>query len=276
MLLISLRKNSGEAMGLAAMEPGDSSSVLAPMVLAIGRTSFAQVLMDTVRAVADVGHCMVFAFETERTARCALGIGHIGIGPDLGAAYSEHFHLADPNRETILHQRSAPRPIVLPSFSRRMYSDSYRKMFFEDAEIVDKIAAAIWVDGACFYVNFYRTADQGRFSRNQVARLCNIAPAISAIVARHSEEEAAAEAPAKLQTLFSTREPFLKLTGREKDVCLRILSGYGSEAIAADLGISLHSTFTYRKRAYEKLGISSQNELFSIALRLMALPRSAH
>jgi DNA-binding CsgD family transcriptional regulator len=263
-------------MGSTAAEPGDSSSVLTPMVLAIGRTSFSQVLMDTVRAVAGVGHCMVFAFETERTARCALGIGTIGIGPDLGAAYSEHFHLADPNRETILHQRSALRPIVLPSFSRRMYSDSHRKIFFEDAEIVDKIAAAIWVDSGCFYVNFYRTTEQGRFTRSEAARLCNLAPAITAIVTRHCQEEVVSEAPTKLRTLFSTREPFLKLTGREKDVCLPILSGYGSEAIAADLGISLHSTFTYRKRAYEKLGISSQNELFSIALHLMALPRSAH
>jgi DNA-binding CsgD family transcriptional regulator len=263
-------------MGSAAVEPTDSSSVIAPMVLAIGRPSFSQVLMDTVRAVADVGHCMVFAFETERTARCALGIGNIGIGSDLGAAYSEHFYLADPNRDAILRQRSAARPIVLPSFARRMYSDNYRKIFFEDAEIVDKIAAAIWVDSACFYVNFYRTAEQGQFARNEAARLCNMAPAITAIVARHCQEEVVAEAPTILRTLFSTREPFLKLTGREKDVCLRILSGYGSEAIATDLGISLHSTFTYRKRAYEKLGISSQNELFSIALRLMALPRSAH
>jgi DNA-binding CsgD family transcriptional regulator len=52
-------------------------------------------------------------------------------------------------------------------------------------------------------------------------------------------------------------------------VCARILSGYSSEAIASELGISLHSAFTYRKRAYDKLGIASQNELFAIALRLL-------
>jgi DNA-binding CsgD family transcriptional regulator len=55
-------------------------------------------------------------------------------------------------------------------------------------------------------------------------------------------------------------------------VSLRILSGFNSEAISMDLGISLQSTFTYRKRAYEKLDISSQNELFAIVLRLLASP----
>ena len=57
----------------------------------------------------------------------------------------------------------------------------------------------------------------------------------------------------RLKQLFATSEPLAALTGREKEVCLRILSGFSSEAIAADLGISLHSALTYRKRAYERL-----------------------
>ncbi len=256
--------------------PGDGVDVLAPMVLAIGRPSFPALLMDTVRAAANVGHCMVFAFEQEQTARWALGSGNIGIGPDLGAAYSQHFYLADPNRETILDRRWRQQPIVMPNFSRRMYTDTYRKLFFEDAEIVDKVASAIWVDSTCFYVNFYRTAEQGRFTRSESARLSTLAPALTAIVARHCQEEDVGDTTSKLETLFATGERFITLTPREKQVCVRILSGYGSEAISAELGISLHSTFTYRKRAYEKLGLSSQNELFGIALRLMALPRRAH
>ena len=77
----------------------------------------------------------------------------------------------------------------------------------------------------------------------------------------------------KLETLFSTSGRLSRLTGREKEVCVGILSGSSSEAISIDLGISLQSTFTYRKRAYEKLGICSQNELFGIVLRLLMSPR---
>jgi DNA-binding CsgD family transcriptional regulator len=254
----------------------DIADVLAPMVLAIGQPAFPNALIDALREVANVGHCMVFAFEQEHRVRWALGRGNIGIGPDLGAAYAEHFYVADPNREMILEHRSAQQPIVLPGFSRRMYTDSYRKLFFEDAGIIDKIAVAFWVDRTCFYVNFYRTVDQGRFARPETARLARLVPALTAIVARHCQAEDVAGTTNKLVTLFATTDRFVALTPREKEVCQRILSGYSSEAISAELGVSLHSTFTYRKRAYEKLGISSQNELFAIVLGLMALPRRTH
>lgn len=250
-------------------------NALAPLVLAIGQPSFPGVLLGTVRTLANTGHCMVFSFDGEQSARCPLGIGNIGIGPDLGAAYSGHFYTADPNRDVILSNRAAREPIVLPSFSRRMYGDTYRKLFFEGAEIVDKIAAAIWVEGTCFYVNFYRTAEQGRYTRDEAAQLSKLAPTLAAIVARHCQEDIS-DTARKLELLFATGDCFLRLTAREREVCLRILLGYGSEAISTELGISLHSTLTYRKRAYEKLGISSQNELFGLVLGLMVLPGRSH
>jgi len=52
----------------------------------------------------------------------------------------------------------------------------------------------------------------------------------------------------------------------EAAVCARIVTGYSNEAIALDLGISFHSVRTYRKRAYAKLNVTSQNELFAQVL----------
>jgi len=253
-----------------------ATSDITPAVLAIGRPTFPQALICSLRRVADVSHCMVFSFTGERSARCLLDVGNISIGGDLGVAYSEHFHLADPNRDAIFGGQANAAPIVLPTFARRMYSDRYRKIFFEDSRIIDKFATAIWVGDTCFYVNFYRIISQGRFSRDQVEQLSRIAPAVSAAVARHFEHDSSSDRDPvrRLETLFATSESFAKLTGREKEVCLRILSGFSSEAISADLGIGLQSTLTYRKRAYDKLDISSQNELFGIVLRLLISPRS--
>ncbi|MFD2498498.1 LuxR C-terminal-related transcriptional regulator [Rhizorhabdus histidinilytica] len=45
-------------------------------------------------------------------------------------------------------------------------------------------------------------------------------------------------------------------------MCIGILTGHTSESIARNLSISVNSVLTYRKRLYEKLEISSQNELF--------------
>src|SRR5262249_7659695 len=131
-------------------------SDITPAVLAIGRPSFPQTLIGALRRVADVGHCMVFSFEGERSANCLLDAGNIPIGRDLGVAYSGHFFQSDPNRDAILSGQTNAVPVLLPTFARRMYSNSYRKIFFEDSDIVDKCATAIWVDDTCFYVNFYR------------------------------------------------------------------------------------------------------------------------
>lgn len=244
---------------------------ITPAVLAIGRASFPQTLIGALRRVADVGHCMVFSFAGERSASCLLDAGNIPIARDLGVAYSGHFHLSDPNRDAIFQGPPNAVPILLPTFARRMYSDRYRKIFFEDSDIVDKCATAIWVEDTCFYVNFYRITSQGRFTREEVQRLMAVAPAVSATVARHFQQDAAEGDPLlRLKAMFANAAPFVALTAREKEVCLRILSGFSSEAIASELGIGLHSVLTYRKRAYDRLGISSQNELFAIALRLMA------
>ncbi len=98
--------------------PGESD--ITPAVLAIGRPLFSQALIGTLQRVAGVSHCMVFTFEGERSARYLLDIGNIPIGPDLGAAYAQHFHLADPNRDAIFRQRTSASPIVLPTFARHL------------------------------------------------------------------------------------------------------------------------------------------------------------
>ena len=253
------------------MRPGGMPSSLAvgdvtPAVLAIGRPDFPNILIDTLRGQAGVGHCMVFALNRTGGATCLLDAGNIPIGGDLGAAYAGQFHQSDPNRDT-LFEGEGGRPIMLPAFAPRMYGARYRKIFFHDSGIVDKCATAIWAGDTCFYVNFYRVAAQGRFTTGQRERLQAIAPGIGASVARHFQDRAT---PAQsLADLFATRAPLASLTPREQDVCRRILAGFSSEAISQALGISLHSTLTYRKRAYQRLGISSQGELFAVVLQLL-------
>jgi len=57
-----------------------------------------------------------------------------------------------------------------------------------------------------------------------------------------------------------------QLTEREASVCSGIVLGMTSEGIALDLGISVNTVRTYRKRAYARLKISSENELIKLVL----------
>jgi DNA-binding CsgD family transcriptional regulator len=58
--------------------------------------------------------------------------------------------------------------------------------------------------------------------------------------------------------------PLTGLSARERAVCLGILGGRKAEAIAADIGVSPATVVTYRRRAYEKLGINARAELFAL------------
>ncbi|MDN4999985.1 helix-turn-helix transcriptional regulator [Bradyrhizobium sp. GCM10027634] len=254
-----------------AMASTPAAGDVTPAVLAIGRPDFRDILIDTLRRQAGVGHCMVFALTRAGAASCLLDAGNIPTGADLGAAYAGQFHESDPNRDALFEGEGGA-PIMLPSFTPRMYSARYRKIFFNDSDIVDKCATAIWTGDTCFYVNFYRITSQGRFGDAERSRLQTIAPAIGASVARHFQQAATAAPDQNLAKLFATRAPLSVLTPREQEVCRHILLGLSSEAISQALGISLHSILTYRKRAYQRLGISAQNELFGIVLRLIAGP----
>ena len=102
-----------------------------PAVLAIGRPDFPNILIDTLRRQAGVGHCMVFALTRTGAASCLLDAGNIPTGSDLGAAYAGQFHESDPNRDALFEGEGSA-PIVLPSFAPRMYGARYRKIFFND------------------------------------------------------------------------------------------------------------------------------------------------
>jgi DNA-binding NarL/FixJ family response regulator len=57
------------------------------------------------------------------------------------------------------------------------------------------------------------------------------------------------------------------LPRREAQVCSRILYGLSSAGIALHLDVSEQTVKTYRKRAYERLGIGSERELLTWYLR---------
>jgi DNA-binding CsgD family transcriptional regulator len=57
-----------------------------------------------------------------------------------------------------------------------------------------------------------------------------------------------------------------ELSNREREVIQYVLRGHSSGSIALNLDVSVTTIKTHRKRAYSKLNISSQSELFSMFL----------
>ena len=68
------------------------------------------------------------------------------------------------------------------------------------------------------------------------------------------------------------------LTAREAQVVNLILEGHSTRAIAGVLAIAVETVRVHRRHVYEKLGVSSQAELFRwfLASRHLTLLRYGH
>jgi DNA-binding CsgD family transcriptional regulator len=126
--------------------------------------------------------------------------------------------------------------------------------------------------------NLFRQAPNSAFAERERKALGRIVPILANLAAvqrtlcepllRREQSGRISSPEDEVQQLRQRlgRSPFDGLTKREQQVCFRILLGYSSEAIGFHLGVAENTIWTYRKRAYEKLGIVSQNELFSLYL----------
>ena len=116
-----------------------------------------------------------------------------------------------------------------------------------------------------FKVSFHRTSAVGPFQPDRLFDLAEHIDLLCSLIARHERSS-----PANLGTraalhcghILGRRCP--QLTNREREVCSLIVAGMSSEAIALELGIGINTVLTFRRRAYARLNISSQNELLRL------------
>lgn len=252
---------------------------LTRLARALGCKSFDQELLELLNRVLPVDHCVVFTYSAD-------GLGHLfthGKMPadrarELAEDYVRQFHARDPMFARLVDGAAvgldAPQPLDLHSD----YDPAYRNHFFDRNDLVDKTATIGRVEHGSVLCNFYRMGGSGPYSAEERRRLERILPLITAFISAHyqlvrtaSRDLGGEDARGRTRSLVHTIvgkcvPPFDRLTPREREVCERILLGYTSIGIGLDLDIALSSVLTYRKRAYEKLGISTQNELFALCL----------
>jgi DNA-binding CsgD family transcriptional regulator len=241
-------------------------SRLAGLTRALGGQGFEESLAGLLAALADIEQCNVFLFAQSGETRCLFSWN--AVRPQacsLARRYVEGgFFAQDP---ALLSLRKAPRPRM-----ERLHRDDindpwYRRVFFDEVNLGGKLAIFEPAMPEGVYLNFYHAAQKPEFSAKETGNLAFLSPFLAEILLKHHEMTRHASAPPGLETmqeLLIRKAP--RLAGREIEVCARIVGGFSSEAIALELGIAASSVATYRKRAYAKLGISSQNELFALCL----------
>lgn len=153
------------------------------------------------------------------------------------------------------------REIAPEGFTKSEYYRRYYALIGVDDIIALLLPAS---DSETVFISFARIAEGRRFTPREVTALGRPADLLCAAITRHcqiagplaSRHIAAAAAPAV------QRLPPAGLTAREAQVVNLILEGHASRAIGETLRISAETVRVHRRNIYEKLGISSQGELF--------------
>jgi DNA-binding CsgD family transcriptional regulator len=122
-------------------------------------------------------------------------------------------------------------------------------------------ADQIWLS-----INLYRDSMHANFQQQEIALVEAMAPLIGHAAKHHYALHGQSQLGIPQLMLARLRTLCPSLAKRELDVVRGVLEGYTSAEIADILGIKPASVITYQKRAYQRLGVSSQRQLFALCL----------
>ena len=242
------------------------------LTLTIGEDTFGSALLNTVRSIGAVDHVTIFSFAPRCAPRMVVSTGSIEAeaADRAGARYQSDLYLLDPNYQQVRQQTEGTSVIWFDFDRDGGYCDAFREGFLDSTSVSDILSFSICQDKVIYYVMLLRT--QGRaFAAAERWLLHQIGEVLAANVRKHFSYMHMIKGKNQFMIgrILSESSVFRDVTGRERAVCIGILTGHTSESISLNLSISINSVLTYRKRLYEKLGITSQNELFAQVIGAM-------
>ncbi|WP_030540929.1 LuxR C-terminal-related transcriptional regulator [Sphingobium sp. DC-2] len=229
------------------------------LISALGTASLGEVILRAADDISDVDELFGFWIADDGPPVQLASSGHRGSSRRRASLYSSGFHAMDPLLRLV---RTMPEqaPIMSASIAAKDIDDPlYRRECFDRPGLKEKIAFVQTYGSRHYVLSFYC----GRGLREaQVDRLAALAALSLPILKRHGEllgDEVGLSLTQKIEHRLARAYP--RLTSRERQVCARSLAGMTAEATAIDLGVAETSVLTYRRRAYERYGISSAGQL---------------
>jgi DNA-binding CsgD family transcriptional regulator len=236
---------------------------LPSVIESIGRPEFALSMFNVTRRFAGAEGITAFIFKSGASPKVLLSEDVAGSKAASWARseeYSAKYWRFDP-ATTILNDSSESLHYwVLTTELNDLQSFEYRN-FYLSFPFTSRLSLINRRQEDSLTLNLYLGPKQN-FSEDAIVRLSDSAELLMATLWRHHEAINLMKCSNPAIT-FRTRLKKVApaLSERELDVCSLIATGLTSEGIALELGVGLNTVLTYRKRAYARLLISSQNEL---------------
>lgn len=245
------------------------------LVSAIGRddaNALAAEVLNLLGSATSVSQCTVFAYEFGNRPRTVSVADHRGgrFLRDVADTYARLFYALDGNQQ-IVGDTTAEKPgsslVLHLQSSDDIAHEAYRTVCYANPNVSDRLslllqpATDIWLS-----VNLYRERNAGNFGAAEIEYVESLAPLVGEATRHHYALRGQSQMGIPQMMFARLRRLCPALSKRELDVLRGVLEGHSAAGIAERMGIKPTSVVTYQKRAYQRLGISSQRQLFALCL----------
>ncbi|MFM0143803.1 helix-turn-helix transcriptional regulator [Paraburkholderia sp. RL18-085-BIA-A] len=230
-------------------------------------------ILKTVGAALPVSQCAIFAYEFDARPRTVSAADHRGgrFLRDVADRYATHFYALDGNRAII---GRAPRTQARDALmlhqqrSEEIANEAYRTACYAQPNVSDRLSLLVQpMDSVWLSINLYRDSAYGVFAPGELEHVESLAHLFAHAAKSHYMLNGQHQQDPAAAMLARVRRTCPALTPRELDVLRGTLEGASAIEIAVQMGVKPASVVTYQKRAYARLGISSQRQLFALCLQ---------
>lgn len=241
----------------------DVQTSLAGVIGAVGTPSFANTALACMNGALDAASWSVYRVWKDRAPVLHLSAAHRvhDSTRDCFAAYHDGLYRRDRTFDAARRGR-----LMLRLSARDFPNPDHREAIYRRHGVSERLSIAEpQADGSVLAVNLYHHDHQGAFADGELESFDQFAVGLLATVRRHIEltEPAAPPRPDAQSLRAALARRHADMPPRELDVCARLLQGLSYDGIASDLGLSVATVKTYRRRAFERMGLHFKSELFA-------------
>ena len=250
------------ALEKSAQSADKLSQQIGHLIGTVGTEAFERSLFAAAHGATGCSHLTAFVSAPKFSARplVTANCGPDNLARSVADRYIRHYWHLDPANDFAESGGLPEGGAALLTRSDDIGSARYRSDCYTKIDLGDRFSLIRRSRERLLRINFY--SSRGRsFDETAILDILDSADVLMALLDRHENTRPATDPSGNGTFAERLRSWRPAMTPREIQVCDGIARGLTSEGIAIENGISINTVLTYRKRAYARLGISSQNEL---------------
>ncbi len=262
---------------MTAQLSSQQTQCLTDTLAALGKEEFGARLLAFLRVAVDFDSAIIMAYPED--AKLVVLTNELSAGDRavFDGAYPNGLYLLSP---LYAQARSGRRGCFhIDEIAPEGFTDSeFFELYYSSNGSIDQMAYFCETgQGTPLVISLERTEALPVFSKQEREALVDLAPLVGELVRQQRWPDGDVE-PSPPLDMHAHMEQVLDLFGsstltpREREVVRLILKGYPSKSVARELDISTQTEQVHRKNIYQKLGISSHSELFTLFFEAIAQP----